>query len=167
MVNKLKEYLVGINIKDSKIINDLNKKYSIYDISEIVYRLYYNEKLDHDSLKNIISMSLTNDINFKVSLEFLMSIIENKDIISLKLILNNYLYNNNTIQSFLFLYKNRLIYINNNNNNNHLLNADIKNVFHNEKSNINLNTLTKDKKYSPLSYACQNGNENIVKLLIE
>ncbi|OUM58897.1 hypothetical protein PIROE2DRAFT_64118 [Piromyces sp. E2] len=156
MERKLNEYLNAIDKKDPELIKHLNIKYSQNDINEIILELYNNKSLDQGRLKNIIYISLIYNINFDVTSKLIVSLIKNNDITSLKIIINNILYDNSFIRKLLHLYKCKK----------QISTNELNTYCDNERKKVNLNEIIKEDQNTPLISACRQGNEEIVKLLI-
>jgi len=157
-------YLVAIDLKDVKSINDLNRKHlkgsSINNEEGIdIFNTIYKRKLfDHKRIKKVIHMSFVNGIQFKISSYLLVSIINNKDLESLKLILENIFCDNNYIKSMLYAYKFK---------DRHSVNYIDKIIYNQLKSNNNdLSQLNNEQKYRALTLAFEHKYEYLVNLLI-
>jgi len=96
------------------------------------------------------------EIQFKISLNLFISVIEKKDIESLKIILKNIYYDNNFIYSMLYASKFKISYSN----------TQLKSILHKEINKIELNRLTKDQKYKAIALALKTNYEDLLKLLI-
>jgi len=157
-------YLIAIDSKDSNSIDNLNKIYLSDDKNnenkeeenDIFNIMYERELLDHQRLKRLFFMSLMDNFQFKISLKLFNSIIENEDIKSIKIILNNIYYDNVFIISMLFAYKNKI----------NFTDTQLKNTCHKEINRIGLNQLTGDQKYKALKFAFENEYEDLVKILM-
>jgi len=153
----LDDYQNAINNKDIKLITQLNEKYYFDTKKDILCDLYEDGSLNYENLKNILFILLEDPTIFKITSTFLGSIIKHEDIKSLQLILNNYIYKNDLIKVLLYKYKYQQL----------LSNSELKKYCSKEIKDINLNETIPDFDVTPLTFACKNNNENIVRWLIE
>ena len=156
MESILDDYQNAINNKDIELIKQLNNKYLFNEKNDILYNLFEGGRLNYKSLKNILFISLEDPTSFKITSKFLRKIIEQEDIRSLQLILNNYIYKNDLIKILLNKYKYKQS----------LSNSELKKYCDKEIIAVNLNESINDYE-TPLIDACIKNNENIVRLLIE
>jgi len=155
-------YLVAIDEKDVKSINDLDRKFlnennTSTEKKKDIYNILYKRKfLDQNRLQKLICMFLNDGIQFKITSSLLISIIEKEDIESLKLIVENIVYNNNYIKLLLYTYKFKT----------HLSNKKLENIFLGEINKICLNKLSSVKKNKVLKFSLKSNYEDFVKLFL-
>lgn len=155
-------YIVAIDSQDSKSINCLNNNfYNLIESNESkgkvndAYNIIYKRGLlDKKRLQILISMSLINDIQFKISSDLLQSIIDNRDTVFLKEILKLNNYNNTFIISILDTSKFK---------NHPKSNIQFENILHKER---NKNGLNEEQKHNILIQALENKYEDLVSIII-
>eukprot|EP00833_Pecoramyces_ruminatium_P013063 jgi/Orpsp1_1/1187095/evm.model.d7180000055344.1 len=155
-------YLIAIDDKDSDSFNKIkeySEKHNSSIHNDIIYNIYKRELLTDDRIRKIKNICIKgNKVPFKISSDLLIAIIEKKDIRLLKLILDNFIFNNNEfIISVLNIYKNKKKYSK----------KKWKELISNEINKIGINQLNTSKEYSPLTFACEKGYQDIVEILIK
>jgi len=153
-------YLIAIKKEDVRILNDLdkinkneennNKKF------DIINSIYQRGLLNQEIIKKLIMLE---NNNYKIEISIVMfSLIKNKDDKLIKIIYNNFIFNNSFIKRFLYQYKN----YKSNKKINVLSNSEINYTIVKEINKIYLNI-----KNNFIDLLIRSGNENFMKFLIE
>ena len=155
-------YLVIIDCKNSKCVNELNNYYT-KEINknnkvenDILNNIYRRKLLDKHRFKKLISMFIQDGIHLKINVNLLNLLIRNNDIELLNIIYNNIFYDNNFIKSMLHAYKFKIGHSD----------KIMKNIYNNEINKFCFNQLNREQKYRILALASKNKYEDLMKTFI-
>jgi len=145
-------YVFAINKRDSESLKELNKKFQ-KEYNDIVSYIYKKKLLTKEILRNIIIFQNS----FKITTELIILLIHNNEKELLSLIYNGFSFNNVFVTKFLYYYKHKK----------KLSNLQIQHLINYEYQKIGLNQCNNSSQYTPLIYAIERSNEEIVNYLIE
>ncbi|OUM57807.1 hypothetical protein PIROE2DRAFT_17096 [Piromyces sp. E2] len=137
---------------------------------DFIYHIYKRNLLTMDRLKKIIS--LENYIKIEITCDMIILLLQNQDTKLLKILYQNFSFNNTFIKNLLYCYrchKNKNV-----GNERHLPHSNkvlpnslLQRGIIKEMNKIDFNRLDKNQVNTPLIYACKHNNENMVAYLIE